>query len=378
MQTNGSSKQAGTNLPKGETVVRMQEPNPAEGNSAVINTYQLGTEGAWDDLQKTCQLKVMAALTGAAVYEQLRTREQLGYIVFSGASKIGTILEFVIIVQGIKQSPDVFDSRIEHFIASEYKTLQALPQEKFTAYIASEISRLKAPYKTMTDESSAYWSEIEEMSYMFGRPFKEIEQFKKVTIQEVTAMWDDRILNAQADKKLSVQVFSNQFHIPQPDNERSMAMAHKSFKIAPSYPPLPQSEADELKMSVENGPDDFSSNSVANPLTSSLIHSQSNATASIHGALPTMQPRKQGQGYTDTGVVHVEQPRPRGNKTIVHLESVKPVNESGTSPVGKIKAIQNAPGNGTDSSGRNSLAKKRSLSFFVQGYSHFESYGRRR
>ena len=53
-------------LPKGETVVRMGTKS-SRGNSAVINTYQLGTE-VRDDLQKTCQLKVMAALTGAAVY----------------------------------------------------------------------------------------------------------------------------------------------------------------------------------------------------------------------------------------------------------------------------------------------------------------------
>jgi insulysin len=313
-------------LPKGETVVRVQEPNQEEGNSAIINTYQLGTEGAWDDLEKTCQLKVMAALTGAAVYEQLRTREQLGYIVFSGPSKLGTVLEFVVIVQGTKQSPDVFNSRIEHFVTSEYKKLQALPQEKFAAFVASEVSRLKAPYKTLTDESSAYWSEIEEMSYMFGRPFKEIEQYKKVTIQEVTSMWGDKIANVQARQKLSVQVFSKHFQAPQPDNEKSMAMTHKPFKIAPGYPPLPQSEADELKMSVESGPTDFAGNADPGAHTPAANSNDTKPTASVHNALRGDKEASK----KNSSAVHpvVARTKPQHDNS-VHVELAKPVNDKG-------------------------------------------------
>ena len=141
-------------------------------------------------------------------------------------------------------------------------------------------------------------------------------------------------------------------------------MAHKAFKIAPSYPPPPQSEADELKMSVENGPDDFSNNSVPNPPTSQLKTSQSNATASIRGALPSMQSSKQEtRSSPEPEVVHVEQPRPRANQTMVHSENAKSANESGPLPVVKIKGIENAPSNESDSAGRNSLVKKE-LEFF--------------
>jgi insulysin len=238
-------------LPSGETVVRMQESNQDERNSAVVNTYQLGTEEMWGDLEKTCQLKILAAVTSAAVYEQLRTKEQLGYIVFSGPAKVGTILEYVIIVQGVKRSPDTVNVRIESFIAAEYKKLQSLAQEKFKAYVASEISRLRAPYKTLTDESAAYWAEIEDASYMFDRPFKEIEQFDKITVQEVTSMWGDHIMHPQQRNKLSMRVFGNRFPTPHHDTEESMAAVNSNFKLAPEYPPLPQDRADELKMSIE-------------------------------------------------------------------------------------------------------------------------------
>ena len=144
-----------------------------------MNTYQLGSEERWDGLEKTCQTKVMAALTGSALYEELRTVEQLGYIVFSGPSKTSTVLNLVIIVQGTKNSPEVLDERIEAFVKQEYKKLQSISEEKFSSFVASEISRLKAPYKTLTDESSAYWSEIEGLTYLFARPFKEIEQFER-------------------------------------------------------------------------------------------------------------------------------------------------------------------------------------------------------
>ena len=234
------------------TAIKIIEPNQGESNSAIVNTYQLGTEDGWDNLEKTCQTKVLAALTGTDVYEQLRTIEQLGYIVFSGPSKTNTMLNFIIIVQGTKNSPAVLDERIELFIKKEYKKLQAIPEEKFNSFIASEISRLKSPYKTLTDESSAYWSEIEGLTYLFARPFKEIEQFEKITVQEVTALWGDNILNPNQRKKLSVQIYGNKVPPPvTPDTDETVDKLRSGLELANDIFPVPQSIAEKLGMLKE-------------------------------------------------------------------------------------------------------------------------------
>ena len=234
------------------TAVKLVEPNSGESNSAVVNTYQLGTEDRWDDLKRTCQTKVMAALTGSALYEELRTKEQLGYIVFSGPSKTSTMLNFVIIVQGTKNSPEVLDERIEAFVKKEYKKLQSISVEKFNSFVASEISRLKAPYKTLTDESSAYWAEIEGLTYLFARPFKEIEQFEKITVQGVTALWGDSVVNPTQRRKLSVQIYGNTVPPPSsPDTDESIKQLRGSLKLADDILPVPHAIADSLGMVQE-------------------------------------------------------------------------------------------------------------------------------
>ncbi len=234
------------------TAVKLLEPNSGESNSAVVNTYQLGSEERWDALERTCQTKVMAALTGSALYEELRTVEQLGYIVFSGPSKTSTMLNFVIIVQGTKNSPEVLDERIEAFVKQEYKKLQSISEEKFSSFVASEISRLKAPYKTLTDESSAYWSEIEGLTYLFARPFKEIEQFEKITVQGVTALWGESVVNPTQRRKLSVQIYGNTVPPPSsPDTDEGINKLRGSLKLADGILPVPDAIADSLGMAQE-------------------------------------------------------------------------------------------------------------------------------
>ena len=58
------------------TAIKIIEPNQGESNSAIVNTYQLGTEDGWDNLEKTCQTKVLAALIGT-MYMKVETIEQL-------------------------------------------------------------------------------------------------------------------------------------------------------------------------------------------------------------------------------------------------------------------------------------------------------------
>ena len=92
----------------------------------------------------------MCALIGVGLYEELRTVEQLRS--FCGLQKRHNAKLRDHREQKIAQK---FLMNVSRRLKQEYKK-QSISEEKFSSFVASEISRL-APYKTLTDES-AYWS----------------------------------------------------------------------------------------------------------------------------------------------------------------------------------------------------------------------------
>ena len=103
-------------------------------------------------------------------------------------------------------------------------------------------------------------------------------------------------------------------------------MTHKPFKIAPGYPPLPQSEADELKMSVESGPTDFAGNADPGAHTPAANSNDTKPTASVHNALRGDKEASK----KNSSAVHpvVARTKPQHDNS-VHVELAKPVNDKG-------------------------------------------------
>jgi len=67
-------------LESGKTYVhRMQGFNTAEANSAVANYYQVGLS----DIRSAALMDLFSQIISAPAFSQLRTKEQLGYIVGS-------------------------------------------------------------------------------------------------------------------------------------------------------------------------------------------------------------------------------------------------------------------------------------------------------
>lgn len=124
-------------------------------------------------------------------FDQLRTKEQLGYIVFTGASKLGSNLVLRIIVQSTKD-PHFLDERVEAFL-EQFRaelamfTLEKL-QENVTAVREQQLEKPKNNY----EEFSELWREVDGKTFLFHR--KELLATAltrmKVTVQSLLAFFD--------------------------------------------------------------------------------------------------------------------------------------------------------------------------------------------
>jgi secreted Zn-dependent insulinase-like peptidase len=181
--------------------VRMANPIPKDSNNAVVNAYQFGVP----DVADRVKLLMLGKMISQPAYDELRTKEQLGYVVFAVVMPHLSTLELVIIVQGAKKAPDEIDTRIEAVLAKFSQSLRNFSSSQFQNWKASLRSTINKKDENMAQEADRFWSHIASDELCFNRvklALEFLDSLKKPS--EVAAEFER--LRAQPGK-VSVRLF---------------------------------------------------------------------------------------------------------------------------------------------------------------------------
>ena len=141
-------------------------------------------------------------------FDQLRTKEQLGYNVYCTLRDTYGVLGYSVSVctQANNFSADHVDGRIEKFISDMNEMLEKMSNHEFDSMKESLIKMKQCVDIHLREEVNRNWAEIVADYYIFGRYEKEIAILNTLTIEEVRKWLQDHSLNGDKFKKLSVQV----------------------------------------------------------------------------------------------------------------------------------------------------------------------------
>ena len=107
-------------------------------------------------------------------FHQLRTVEQLGYIVWSGTDVREGVNGMRVIVQSAKKDADCLDRRVDAFLRKFRAVLQGMKWKKFRTFVRTLVGiKMQLP-RTLVEETARYWYEISTQQYLFDRRFKEL------------------------------------------------------------------------------------------------------------------------------------------------------------------------------------------------------------
>eukprot|EP01121_Diplochlamys_sp_Union-15-3_P012400 TRINITY_DN3708_c0_g1_i4.p1 TRINITY_DN3708_c0_g1~~TRINITY_DN3708_c0_g1_i4.p1 ORF type:complete len:951 (+),score=168.25 TRINITY_DN3708_c0_g1_i4:43-2895(+) len=197
-------------LTKGKThLCRMYGLDPENNNSAIENFYQIGIS----TIQLTATLDLLCQIIQAPAYSQLRTTEQLGYLVFTGTRSDRGTEGFRVIIQSSVKDAGFLDERIEAFLKTFRADLEKMPNDEWERNVASVIDRKLEKDKSLREETKRYWREIiNPHLYQFDRAIKEVEVIKKLKKQDMLEFYDKYISpDSKERRKLSSQVFGKGF-----------------------------------------------------------------------------------------------------------------------------------------------------------------------
>jgi len=152
-------------------------------------------------------LELFSQIINESCYNQLRTKEQLGYIVFSGVRRSNGAQGLRVIVQS-DRNPEYLDKRIELFIHNLSESLASMDETEFSQHVeALATKRLEKP-KKLSVRNGRFWSEILSQHFNFDRDEIEVACLRSLTKDDITSFYTQHIASTDSRKKLSCHVVS--------------------------------------------------------------------------------------------------------------------------------------------------------------------------
>mmetsp|Transcript_23470 Transcript_23470/g.77934 ORF Transcript_23470/g.77934 Transcript_23470/m.77934 type:complete len:186 (-) Transcript_23470:164-721(-) len=144
-----------------------------------------------------------------AVYAELRTKQQLGYIVQCGSTEADGVRGLVFIVQSSVQPPPELEARLEAFLRLFRGTLLLTSDEELDTYRESLAAQMQDVDQRADGQASRLWAEVATRRYDFGRPWRSSKRMRRVTRDGLIGFYDKYIAAGGAGRcRLSTQIFS--------------------------------------------------------------------------------------------------------------------------------------------------------------------------
>jgi len=163
--------------PGGNYVYHQTLKDPANVNHCIEYLLSVGDKAQRHLRAKTLLLDQM---THEPAFDQLRTKEQLGYVVFSGARTTSTTIGYRFIIQSEK-TPEYLESRIDAFLSGFSSTLTEMTDSEFEGHKRSLITKRLEKLKNLDQESSRVWNYIDSEYLDF-----ELSRFNSPWIEIIT------------------------------------------------------------------------------------------------------------------------------------------------------------------------------------------------
>ncbi|KAG5520158.1 hypothetical protein PMAC_001235 [Pneumocystis sp. 'macacae'] len=179
--------------------------NPKEVNSAILYSLQLGNS---KDSKLLAAAKFIYLISRNPAFAQLRSVEQLGYVVKTDLVEYSYYLDYRIIIQGVRD-PMHMEQRIIAFLYRLSAMIETMTEDEFKTHIRNLISLNHKSFASLKKEALDYWSFIIAGTYDFEQHLRINNELQKLSKQDLINMFRKYIYPVSPyRKKLSVHLRS--------------------------------------------------------------------------------------------------------------------------------------------------------------------------
>jgi hypothetical protein len=194
----------GSEITKELIPIKYQElaSSPSEENNAVEMTFQFGSDSSLG-YEGIGILDLVGNLASSSAYNQLRTKEQLGYIVSVYTRKTaGGTWGLTVVVQSSSKSPKYLEERIEAWLKTFREELEEKSPDTFATEARGVVVQLMEEDTTLSAEVGSWWNEISATEINHERivskpPFDRLEKLADELNPAADGLSDKTLMGSQ-------------------------------------------------------------------------------------------------------------------------------------------------------------------------------------
>lgn len=200
-------------LPPGSNFVFNHKLDDPENVNHAIEYYL--QVGPFSDFELRAKVQLVAQMTDEPSFDQLRTKEQLGYVVWSGARPAATTIGYRVLIQS-ERTPQYLESRIDVFLAKFRKDLAEMSSEDFEKHKKSLIARKLEKMKNLTSETNRLWNHVMTETYNFFQFDIDVEHIRRVTKEDIVEFFA-RYIDPESPNRAKLSIHLNAQVIADPE-----------------------------------------------------------------------------------------------------------------------------------------------------------------
>eukprot|EP01018_Ginkgo_biloba_P000447 Gb_03820 [translate_table: standard] len=196
-------------LPSGVRLIQSANvKNRSEENSAVEVYFQVEQDVGPESTRARAIADLFEDIVHEPCFNQLRTKEQLGYVVDCSARMTHRVLGFCFRVQSSNYSPPYLQERIDSFIIQLQQILDAMDDKEFENYKIGLVAKKLEKDPSLIDETNHHWSQIIDKRYLFEMLKLEADELMSIEKSDIID-WYNSIFNSTSSKcrRLSIHVW---------------------------------------------------------------------------------------------------------------------------------------------------------------------------
>lgn len=174
----------------------------SHNDSALLAYYQ----GANSSLRERALYALTGRMLSAPYFSELRTREQLGYVVFARSHAVRDLPGLMLYVQSPSTDPALLQLYSDRFMTRHTQTLRELDESEFQRFKAGLANRLTADAQNLHELSQRYWRAIGDDNPNFNTAERLAGEVRAISQDGFIRFFETRLLAGSARRLVLHQV----------------------------------------------------------------------------------------------------------------------------------------------------------------------------
>lgn len=136
-------------------------------------------------IENKAKYALLGSMINAPFYKDMRTDQQLGYIVSGRASSLADLPGLGFLIQSPKVGPVELERRINGFFTTYEETITNMEQAQFNTYKAGLVKDLAAKDKNLNERTRRYWNDLSKKEFNFDSTEKLIAAVEQLTLAQM-------------------------------------------------------------------------------------------------------------------------------------------------------------------------------------------------